>query len=341
MGIARDRVYSSPKERTHKLSETRVLCTGASGFIGTNLIDFLLEKNVEVLNVDKKPPKKQEHEKYWENCNILEYSKLEGIFKKFRPTHIVHLAARTDILGITLEDYSDNTIGTKNVLNAIKATDSISRVVITSTQFVHKPGHLPVSDIDFEPINIYGQSKVIAEQLTREAELKCIWTIIRPTNIWGAWHPRYPYEFWSILKKGLYFHPGRQKVIRCYGYVGNVVHQINKILEASPEVVNGKVFYVGDLPINLLDWTNGFSKAITGKNARVIPQWMVRIMAFGGDLLSKVGIKFPITTSRYLSMTTDYPTPMLPTIETFGEPPYSLDQGIQATVQWLIQEGYI
>lgn len=318
----------------------RILCTGGSGFIGTNLIDFFLEKNIEVLNVDKEHPKKKEHKKYWINCNILEYSKLEGIFQGFQPTHMIHLAARTDTTGTALGEYSDNIFGTKNVLQAVKATECISRVVITSTQFVHKPGHFPTSDVDFEPHTIYGQSKVITEQLTRDANLKCIWTIIRPTNIWGPWHPRYPYEFWKILKQGLYFHPGQEPVIRSYGYVGNVIYQINKILESPAEKVNQQTYYVGDQPINLYDWANGFSLAIAHKKVHILPRKAVYFLAIIGDVLSKLKIKFPITSSRFQSMTQNYPAPMEKTFEAFGIPPYSVEEGIKITVDWLRANHY-
>ena len=92
--------------------------------------------------------------------------------------------------GKSLNDFRDNTIGTANVLEAIRKTPTISRVVITSSQHVRKPGSgLPQNDEDFAPHGLYGESKKITEQLTRWAGLPCIWTIIRPTTVWGPWHP--------------------------------------------------------------------------------------------------------------------------------------------------------
>lgn len=304
-------------------------------------MDHLLENGAAVLNVDKQPPKKEEHNPYWADCNIMDYSRLENIFQDFRPDYIIHLAARTDTNGKTLEEYFENTSGTKNVLDAIRSTGGISRVVITSTQYVHRPGHLPENDEDFEPHTVYGESKVITEKLTRSARLDPIWTIIRPTNIWGPWHPRYPHEFWAVLHRGLYLHPGRQRVMRSYGYVGNVVYQIGKILGETPGVVSGKVYYVGDAPINLLDWTNGFSRAITGKNVRIVPRAVVGAAAQVGDFLSRFAIRFPITSSRFQSMTTDYLTPMSETLDVLGRPPFTLDNGIDRTVDWLRQYGYL
>lgn len=313
----------------------KILITGGSGFIGTNLIELLEEKNVEILNIDIKKPPNLSQIKYWRNVDILDKDKLVHEFELYNPTHIVHLAARTDTVSNILVDYIANTTGTENVLHAIMKSIGIQRVIITSTQFVCKPGKLPENDLDFDPHTTYGQSKVVTELLTREAGLKCCWTIIRPTNVWGAWHSRYPYEFWKVLKGGYYFHPRGPSVSRSYAYVGNVVHQISRIFEVPPEVIAGKVFYVGDRPIELIDWVNGFSIAITGKKARRIPGQFIRAIGYFGDLLSFVKVKFPITSSRYTSMTQDYTTPMERTFMALGEPPYSMEHGINLTVKWL------
>jgi hypothetical protein len=52
--------------------------------------------------------------------------------------------------------------------------------------------------------------------------------------------------------------------------------------------------------------------------------------------LKLIGIKFPITSSRYLSMTTSNNAPMDKTMEAFGTPPYSLSEGVEETIKWLL-----
>jgi len=319
----------------------RIICTGASGFIGTNLVNRLQQSNLEILNIDAQKPLDAHHTPYWQAGSVLNCQCLVEIFDGFQPTHVVHLAARTDTDSEALEDYQVNIEGTANVLAAIKATPSVARVIVTSTQFVHRPGHLPEHDQDFEPHTAYGQSKAITEQMTRDANLNCSWTIIRPTNIWGPWHPRYPREFWRVLKQGRYFHPGRKPVMRSYGYVGNVVYQIEQILQAPAELVHEKVYYVGDKPINIYEWTNEFSKAITQQEVRVVPRAMVRSIALIGDLLKLTGVQFPIHSSRFQSMVTDYLTPMEATFQAFGKPPFSLAEGIRETTEWLKSQNYI
>jgi len=313
----------------------RFLVTGGSGFIGTHFIEELLRNGRSVLNIDIKPPKIDAHRPFWREVDILDEALLVKTFNELRPTHVVHLAARTDTDGTCLADYEANTTGTQNVLSAIKRNDSIERVIITSSQFVNQYRGTPATDLDFAPHTIYGESKVITEKLTRSAELQCVWTIIRPTNIWGAWHPRYPHEFWRILGKGLYVHPGGKKVVRAYGYVGNVVFQMNRILEAAEPQVSGKVFYVGDQPLDLLDWVNAFSRAQRGSEVRVVPAAALRALARVGDALKRFRLTFPITSSRYESMTTSNEISMSPTFNALGTPPYSLEDGVLETVEWL------
>ena len=260
---------------------------------------------------------------------------MQGIFDSFKPELIVHLAARADVDGKTIDDYKVNTDGTKNILEAINSSQSIKRAVITSTQFVNQYNGLPKNDEDYAPHTVYGESKVITEQLTRKANLKCSWTIIRPTNVWGPWHWRYPYEFWKVIAEGKYFHPKNQNVFRSYGYVGNVCSQISKILKIDEHLVNKKVYYVGDEPVNILDWVNEFSIQQTGKNVKQIDKRFMKLIALFGDVLKFINVKFPLTSSRFKSMSTSNETPMSKTFDVLGLPKYDLKEGVQKTIEWL------
>jgi GlcNAc-P-P-Und epimerase len=315
----------------------KILVTGGSGFIGTNFIEEI-SPTAEVLNYSHDAPLCSDQTKYWRRGDILDRNSVETAFQQFRPDWVLHLAARAECdEKTTLEKgYRVNTEGTGNVLNAIANAPSIQRVIITSSQFVCAPGRLPRSDTDYFPETVYGESKVITEKLTREANLPCCWTIVRPTNIWGPWHMRYRREFWRIVARGLYLHPGNQPVVRCYGYVKNVVYQIRRIFESEVNVVSGKTFYLGDRPINLYDWANGFSRVLTGHRVRVVPRALMRCLAALGDIPTRLtGKAFALNSSRLRSMTTDYLTPMDKTFGVLGENPYTLEQGILQTVEWL------
>jgi GlcNAc-P-P-Und epimerase len=316
----------------------KILITGGSGFIGTNVVEALSREANTILNYSLHPPLEPEQMRYWRAGDILDPGATAAVFREFQPDRVLHLAARAECDETTTVEtgYRVNTEGTRNVLDAIRASPSVQRAIITSSQFVCAPGRLPTSDTDYFPETVYGQSKVICEKLTRDANLPICWTIIRPTNIWGPWHMRYRREFWRVVERGLYVHPGRRPVIRCYGYVKNVAYQIQKIFEAPCDAVHGKTFYLGDRPINLFDWVNGFSTALTGREVRVIPRPLMRALALAGDIPTCLtGRSFLINSSRFRSMTTDYETPMEPTFELLGENPYALEAAIKETVEWL------
>jgi GlcNAc-P-P-Und epimerase len=322
------------------MDHQRLLVTGGSGFIGANFISEIERRGgYEVLNLDIAPPKFDSKSSKFIKCDLLDQEKVKQCFADFKPTQVVHFAGRTDMFGATLDDYAANHVGTINLIAAIQQTPFIQKVVFTSSQYVVGPGRVPEGDLDYRPHTIYGESKVESEKAIRSAQLSVPWTIIRPTNIWGRWHPRYPTEFWRVLKQGRYVHPGGSPVTRCYGYVGNVVDQVITILERKDGSVDGKTYYVGDPPGDIYEWTNTFSLQLTGKPVRVVPRFVLRALAKVGDLVIKFGGKFPIFSSRYRSMTEDYVTVMEPTYATLGQPRISVQQGVQETVDWLRTEG--
>jgi len=131
----------------------RVICTGGSGFIGTHLADSFIMKKIDFMNLDICEPNKQEHDKYWKRCDILDFDNLQDEFHKYKPTHVIHLAARASMEGESLDDFRENTDGSANVLKAVKAPTSVNRIIVTSTQHVRKPGSgLPLNDEDFDPL---------------------------------------------------------------------------------------------------------------------------------------------------------------------------------------------
>ncbi|MDO8997119.1 MAG: NAD(P)-dependent oxidoreductase [Sediminibacterium sp.] len=319
---------------------TRFLITGANGFIGTNLVTALrsnIQAPYEVALLDIAAPQIElQSNETWYNTSLLDEAAVKEVFTKAQPQIVINLAALTSTEPeYILSDYAVNMKGAEIIYQNCAAF-GVDFLVHTSSQFVNQAPGFPTSDIDYAPHTIYGESKVISEQALRNGNYPFNWCIIRPTNIWGPFHLRYPYEFWKVLKEGKYFHPGSKPVIRSYGYVGNICWQITELIKRRNEAaISKQVFYVGDEPMNMYDWANEFSLAITKKKVRVVPTFFVYTLALAGTVLRNFKIKFPITLSRYKSMTTDNPAPMEKTLELLGAPPFNLKQGVAETVSWL------
>src|SRR5688572_7364520 len=95
----------------------KVLVTGGSGFIGTNLVEALLQKGNVVVNLDSAKPPKDAHLQFWKQVDILDAAKLEAEILKFEPEVILHLAAVADLDGKDMAHYSANVEGTQNIVD--------------------------------------------------------------------------------------------------------------------------------------------------------------------------------------------------------------------------------
>src|SRR5688572_29307326 len=110
---------------TNNPSEMRVMITGGSGFLGTNLVELYRRAGVPVRNVDPTAPRNTAHEEHWRQCSVLDRAELSRQLDAFRPTHVFNLAARTDMRGASLGDYAVNTEGIRTVITAIKGRDEV------------------------------------------------------------------------------------------------------------------------------------------------------------------------------------------------------------------------
>ena len=164
---------------------SKILITGGSGFIGTNVIEYLLSKNIKLLNVDINEPKIKNHFEFWRKVDILDYTKLAHYVSNFNPTHVLHLAASLGMEHNSLDTLGTNIDGVKNIIKVSNKVESIKKVVFTSSLLVCKNGYIPEDESDYCPPNFYGESKMLGEKLVRDSTTHFNWAIVRPTSIWG------------------------------------------------------------------------------------------------------------------------------------------------------------
>jgi GlcNAc-P-P-Und epimerase len=315
-------------------SKHKYLVTGGSGFIGTNLITYLLSLGQEVINLDVAPPLILSHRALWKETSILDLAGLVKCFGETNPSVVVHLAARTDLNGADEHAYAANTTGVANLLHAVCSVGTVRRLIVASSMLVCQLGYQPKHDTDYCPTTLYGKSKVKTEQLIHAAPDLPPWTLIRPTTIWGPWHLRLRDEFLARIKSGVYLHP-RSDCRRSYGYVENVAYQILRLSELPEDQVAGKTFYVGDAPIRLSDYVDGFSLRLRHQPVRRLPLSVFKSAAWLGDMVAALGWRsVPLTSYRLSNMTRDNILDLSPTLSLTGPGPFTLLEGVERTCAW-------
>lgn len=333
-----------PNSRRHltplaqSLGVMRILTTGGSGFIGTNLVEHYLSKGEEVLNFDIAPPRNAQHRPYWRHLDILDLQPLREEIASFSPTYIVNMAATTGTTDRSrrLEDYATNYEGVRNLISAARDLPSLERVIFVSTMLVCKTGYQPKDDTDYCPDTFYGQSKALGEKAVREAgELPYSWTIVRPIGIWGPWFDM-PYKnLFEAIQKGLYVHPGGSNVNQSLGFVGNTVCQLDRLLKTPRDKVHGKTFYLADYPAtSMRAWVNLIQQASQAPRIHEVPVPVLKAAARVGDLMKLMGWNVPpLSTSRLRNMLTSFVFDLDPLVA--DDLPYTLQQAVEITVNWM------
>jgi UDP-glucose 4-epimerase len=148
-----------------------VAVTGGSGFIGTHVVDALLEAGCNVRVLDPKPPHRVDSE--WVPVDVLD---TDGLTTALTGADVIfHLAAIADVNDVIVDPtlaIQVNTLGTARVLEAARRAEA-GRVVLASTVWVYAATSAEVVDENtmFDPNtdrHLYVTSKVAAEMACRD-----------------------------------------------------------------------------------------------------------------------------------------------------------------------------
>jgi UDP-glucose 4-epimerase len=159
------------------MDKSTVLVTGGAGFIGSHLVDRLLNDGIKVHVLDNLSTGNIEHIKRWSNNNNnnnFRFFKLDLVHDPIeyygdRYSTIFHLAANPDVRSSSInpkEHFEQNIISTFNILEYARKHD-IDTFVFTSSSTVYgEPNVIPTpEDTLLMPISMYGASKAACESL--------------------------------------------------------------------------------------------------------------------------------------------------------------------------------
>jgi nucleoside-diphosphate-sugar epimerase len=176
----------------------KILLTGANGFVGSHVLDalvqgglrvsLLLRRTSDTAFIDhhlKTADRRHEGQVSVSIGSIEDPASLppalEGV------SHVIHCAGRTKACDVQ-EFYATNQHGTRNIINAINARDGqVQRLLHVSSLAVTGPGTAAspaTENSPSRPVSHYGRSKLAAEGEVLE-KCKTDWVIVRPPAVYG------------------------------------------------------------------------------------------------------------------------------------------------------------
>ena len=173
------------------------LVTGGAGFIGSNLVDYLIEQGHEVICVDNESAECND-KFYWNDkaCNIIgditDYDFIKNCFKDV--DYVFHLAAESRLqpaIKNPIEAVYKNCVGTTTILQCAREA-GVKRLIYSSTSSGY--GFNPSPNVETQPddcLNPYSASKVAAEKFCKMySDLYGLETVVlRYFNVFGERSP--------------------------------------------------------------------------------------------------------------------------------------------------------
>ncbi|KOA20674.1 UDP-glucose 4-epimerase [Clostridium homopropionicum DSM 5847] len=172
----------------------KILVTGGAGFIGSNLVDKLVQLKHEVIIVDNLSSGKKENLNnncIFYNLDILDKN-LFKVVEKENPSVVFHLAAQVDVGKSFINPYEDamtNVLGTINILEACRKY-RVRKIIFASSAAVYGiPQYLGLDEKHItKPISFYGYSKLTSENYIQmySNAYELDYSILRYANVYGT-----------------------------------------------------------------------------------------------------------------------------------------------------------
>jgi len=152
-----------------------ILVTGGAGYIGSHMVQLLLEKGYSPVVFDNLStgsavsiPKGTKFIK----GDLKNKNDIQSIFNNYKFAGVMHFAASLlvpESIEKPLEYYENNILGTLNLVEAMIKFNS-GKLIFSSTAAVYgEPKNVPITEDDeTNPINPYGNSKLIAEKILKD-----------------------------------------------------------------------------------------------------------------------------------------------------------------------------
>ncbi len=331
--------------------QKKILITGASGFIGSFIVEEALNRNYETIAGIRSSSSK----KFLSDASLqfldLDYTNeitLDNTLKQFTDKfgkfdYIIHNAGLTKAK--KNEDYfSVNYDNTKKFVEALLRNNIVPEkfVYISSlASFGPSLDLKPISSKQIqEPLTAYGRSKLKAEQFLHSTT-NFPFVIINPTAVYGP-REKDAFLLMSTIAKGLEVYIGNKNQMLSWIHVDDLVNAIFIGLESS---ATNKNLIISDTRIYTPTEFNTIIKTALNKKTLsfTIPKFILQSVTNVFELVGKMKGEVPILNKERLKEfeAFNWSVDSSEILDLGFTPKYTLENGLPQTIQWYKENGWL
>ena len=323
----------------------KILITGASGFIGSFIVEEALNRGFETWAAVRRSSSLDFLQDERIHLIELNLSSKEQLVEQLRGKgfdYVVHAAGVTKCLN-KADFRRINTEGTKNLVEALMEVKMpLKRLVYLSSLSVfgaikEKMPYEEIREDDTpQPNTEYGRSKLAAEQYLSSLGSKLPYVILRPTGVYGPREKDY-FMMAKSIKQHIDFAVGFQRQDITFVYVTDVVQAVFLALENGK---TGRKYFLSDGEVYQ---STTFSDLIHKELGRpwwlriTAPTWVLRILTFFGEYAGRVSGKVTVLNNDKYNILKqrNWRCDITPAREELGyEPKVKLKEGVRTTIAW-------
>ena len=323
----------------------KILITGASGFIGSFIVEEALNQGFETWAAIRKSSSKeylQDERIHFIELNLSSKAQLIEQLRPHQFDYVVHAAGVTKCLN-KADFRRINTEGTKNLVDALLDLQMpLKRFVFLSSLSVFGAikEQLPYDEIREDdtpkPNTEYGRSKLEAERYIDSIGSRLPYTILRPTGVYGPREKDY-FMMAKSIKQHIDFAVGYQRQDITFVYVTDVVQAVFLALEKGE---TGRKYFLSDGQVYQ---STTFSDLIHEELGRpwwlriTAPVWVLRVVTFFGEYIGHMtGKVTALNNDKYnILRQRNWRCDIEPARRELGfEPKIQLKEGVKTTIRW-------
>lgn len=330
----------------------KILITGASGFIGSFIVEEALKRGFETWAAVRGSSKRdflQDERIHFIELNLSNEQQLEQQLKDHTFDYVVHAAGVTKCLDAQ-DFFRINTEGTKHLVTAlINLHMPLKRFVYISSLSVYgaireQQPYQNIEETDTpQPNTDYGRSKLEAERWLDSLQSSFPFVVLRPTGVYGPRERDY-FLMAKSIKQHSDFAVGYKQQDITFVYVLDVVQAVFLAMEKGQ---TGRKYFLSDGEVYQSATFSTLIRKELGNPwwIRVTaPIWVLRIVTFIGDKVGHMTGKISaLNNDKYhILKQRNWRCNIEPARRELGyEPHYTLQQGVPLTIKWYKDNGWL